>query len=232
MQTDFPPNYTSQNPYSRKLVIGGAVLVLILVGALIVFKRINQDATLTLKSAPGYTISVGTPSDGENGLGIAKVLVKTSSSTNIRLKKGQYIASFARNNDYISAYQNVGLTHDVTLTPLALNYTAAKLNSLLAQQTAAIHAAFQASSSGPLLLSGYTVQDMGLYDDGNWYVGRLTPTNTARDDILVFIMQRQSTQWKLVAAPAITLYIGGYPNIPANIIRAANVSPIGSSLPY
>jgi hypothetical protein len=232
MQTDFTPNYTEQKPRSNRLVlISLAVLVLLICFGFVV-KHLNEDKVLTIEPAPGYTISVGTPTAGENGLGISKLLAKTTSFQRLRLKGGYYVALFAKNSDYTPIYQNVDLSHNLTLIPPVLYYTPHKLSALLTQQSSAIQAAFQNSSSGSLLSQGYAIQNTGLYQDGSWYAGKLIPSNSAQDDILVFVMHQQSAQWKLVAGPAITLYIGDYLNVPSSVIRAANVSPLNSSLPY
>lgn len=232
-QTDFTPNSTGQNSRSKRLaLIGVAVLALLIVFSTLIFKHSGEDNVLTIEPSPGYTISVGTPTAGENGLGIRKLLVKTTTLKSLTLKKGYYVALFTKNSNYIPIYQNVDLSNSLTLTSPTLYYTPQKLSALLTQQSSAIQAAFQNSSSGSLLSQGYTIQNIGLYQDGSWYAGKLIPSNSAQDDILVFVMHQQSGQWKLVAGPSITLYIGDYLNVPTAVIRAANTSPLSSSLPY
>jgi hypothetical protein len=224
-----PSNYTNyQQPdlNSRRLLIIklGFVAVLLIIILVIVNYFLSQK-TLTIEPTAGYTISIGTPGNGENGPTVKKTIAKTSSTKSIRLKPGNYVALYAKNSDYQPIYQEFDLTKNITLNPPTLYYTSQKLASLLKQESPAIHAAFQASGSGSLLANGYSIQDIGLYYDGSWYAGKLVPADTTTSDVLAFVMHQDDGKWTLATTPAISLYAGSYSTIPKTVIQSANNTP-------
>lgn len=220
--TEFNYSNTNVNKPRRGmlLMIVFGFLVLVLLITLLV-KHFLVDKTLTIESRPGYTISVGTPSGAGEPVAIVKLIKKSSSSLSLHLASGYYLILFSEGPGYQQVYQSVNLTKNTNVVAPNLDYSAARLSSILDRQSSSIQSSFANSSSGNILNQGYSITNTGVYDKGAWYAGRLVPSS-AQNDVLVFVMHNVSGQWKLATAPAIVLYVGDYPNVPASVISSAN----------
>jgi hypothetical protein len=233
MQTNNFGDYDRQSPKeaSRAFLYQMVLVVVLVLIYVVINKHFVVDKTLTIDPSPGYTVSLGTPSNGKN-ISISHIIVKTSTIKKIHLKKGYYVALFTENSNYAPIYKKIYFAYNSTLSSPPLNYSENKLMALMSQYSPAIQSAFQNSSSGGLLSQSYSIQNIGLYNNGDWYVGRLEPTDPSQENILVFVMDLQAGQWRLVAGPAIILYLGDYPDVPSNVVEAADSSPPGINLPY
>ncbi len=224
------PEYNNFAPQNRSFIgelLHSKKAILLILGALalivlcwLAWAQLLNKKTITLRPNPGTTITIGTPSINTAGGSIYTVLARTSSNRSIRLKRGIYEVLY-EGKDYISQYQPLTLKANIVLTTLQLNYSLSKLDSLLDSSKPAIHTALSASTN----MSTYTLANEKLYLDGSWYAAQLIPTDQINQDRMIVILHQQKGNWKLVAGPKITLFIGDYPGIPQSLIRTINNLP-------
>lgn len=224
MQPDyntFDPNasqLTDRQKRNRKILIAAAVAVILFFIAATIISNIASQKTVTLKPANGITMTFGTASHEEEDAGIVEEIVKTSSEEKtVRVKTGTYAVLYS--GDGIKQTRElIELVEDTTITPPKPRYTDERLTSMLQKERPTIETALRANSK----TATYSTEGDQLYQDGTWFAARLVPANRQTQDALVVIMQKVNDTWKVAAQPDITLYIGDYPKIPADIIRDIN----------
>lgn len=217
-----PTDYTT-TPSSNKLSKLGLILLFILVVFVCVvgaglWRVFVSEKVVTLEPKPGITISFGPSIDSESGSPIQKVLVKTDSLVKLRISKGVYTAVFSGASNYATQNQTTQINANTTIMAPELSYTLQALAAQLSQQASTINQALQAQTS----LAGYSVQAGQIYLDGSWYAAKLEPINSTQSDTELVIMHKEAGQWKLVAGPSVTLYLGDYPGVPQAVLRDIN----------
>lgn len=214
-------NIERQAHNQQKLIRTVLVVVALCIAFGFLWSLILNKKTVTLKPANGTAISIGTVADDENGGGIRKLLIRTTTEKKIRLKAGTYSILYD-GKGYEEERQILELADSVTLKSPELSYSPTKLDELLKSEQKTIRARLDASTS----LSGYTPEQEKLYYQGQWYTAQLIPANQVTQDKLVVIMHKEKGTWKIVAGPSIVLWIGAHDDIPEDIIRTVDNQPV------
>ena len=141
-------------------------------------------------------------------------------SFNGKLKKGAYVLKTQATQDF----QNISKQFSVNKSPVTINihldYSDRKITDLLKTDLPAINQAFRAKY--PMLPKTYRLKSGQLFQRGEWYGGLLVSSDD-HNDTYRFLEQEQNGKWTLkTIPPKILLTSVDYPNIPFDILSAAN----------
>jgi hypothetical protein len=167
--------------------------------------------------------------------GSVSIVANVDTQKKLRLRTGNYTATFSAGTDYEELINPISIKGSVTISTPELNFTATKLSGLLVNEEPDIQKLITAlpiskdySLAGESLLKQGQWYGAELYPD-NWYDTSVAessgyrsanPNNTL--DIVRIIAKKENGQWKVVAGPAVIFYIGDFKDIPADVIRATN----------
>ncbi len=193
---------------ARRNVILAVVIFIILTAAALAWQQYTSYASVTLEPENGGSISFGLPAHD----GVADVIVKTSETTTLRVKKGTYAALFEQ-ADKVASFVTFNIKSNVTIKSPDLQLAPRKLKSLLSAARPDINKALAAK-----LPPGYAVSNDALYDDGTWYGAKLSANGK---DTLRVIMHVGLT-WQVVAGPSIIITKIDYPALPGDVISQVN----------
>jgi len=199
-----------------RLIIILTPLVLLSIGGVAMWQHYVVDKIVTLRAAAGTSITLGKPFGPGNNAGVlGDTILQTNSQAKIRLSPGSYILVFS-GADYAAQTQKITVSsNNLTLSTPSLNYSAQKLDSLLADEKPAI----QTVVSGINSLSGYTTSYESLYGAGDWYAAKLAPPDPTTQDVLRVVLHKENGVWQVAATPTLILYSGDYKSIPVAVVR-------------
>jgi len=214
---------------SKVKLISLLMLLIVLIAAVVVlWDYFIIQKEVTLSPSPNTVIAVSYSKTNQP-------ITKATSTEKIHLQPGTYTVRFTGTRDYQEESESVVVDKSITIKTPTLNYTDAKLSQLLATEGSIVHSVLMAAIPNTV----YKINNEKLFETGNWYCAQLIPNdwydptvpsdyiprpinvnNTL--DMLKVIMKKGNDTWKPVAGPSIVFYVGDYPNIPPDIIRAAN----------
>lgn len=196
------------------IAIAVFVLVAVIWGTTVFRGTYVAQNIVTFEPSAGSTITFGTQASDDPA--IAKQIVKTTTKLSKTLQTGSYVAIFSEAG-YITQYQPVAVDGNTTIKTPVLRYTDARLAEILNSEKSVIHqVVFTAISE-----SDYTISSEGFYIQADWYAADLSPNNTSLNEYKI-ILKKVNNTWTIAAKPAIAFWIDDYPNIPSDVIRAAN----------
>jgi hypothetical protein len=201
----------------KKLIIFAVVGLLILSGLYFgistLWDYFITQKVITLNPTTGTTITLGT--QYKDTQTINNEILRTTSKISKRLHPGNYVVKFSA-KDYESENQIINLNKDSIIPTPKLNYTTDKLSRVLINERKDIHTVV-------LTVTGknYTITDESLLKQANWYSAMLVPTDSNQDTMKI-ILKKESSKWVVAVKPTVVIFIGDYPNIPQDVIRATN----------
>ena len=151
-------------------------------------------------------------------------LFTLTSSQDIKLKAGEYVAQSQATNDY--AETNVGFTvedkpKNVVVDP---EFSRSKLEAELNPQKAVIATAI--TTAFPQAKTLYRIENGNFFQKGEWYGTKLTyvgPAGQYPSDTLRVIVHREGDTWKVVTnPPQIVISAVLHPSIPQSVVSAIN----------
>lgn len=210
---------------SRRRTI--SIIIIILFALLVFFAwRSYRDSfqTVTVTTHKPFTLTLYAPlnTDESNAYDKSKVFFVAPDSEKFRVKKGVYVYAVSGGSDYqeFSAQITVG-AKPVHLTAPQLNYTPAKLASMLAKEQPAINSVI--NTAYPSQMQLYSIQGNKLYGNGQWFGAKLVPNDPRTYDTLRIILKKEGSTWQIVTTPPeIVISQPVYPQIPAYILSDLN----------
>lgn len=216
-------NYFTNIPIGKliaRLLVSLVLLCLVASATVFAWDYFVTQKVVTLDPSLGTTIAIGNQS-GKDPV-ISSVILSTTSTKQIRLHPGTYALKFSGSKDYQEELVSILVNKSMEIKTPTLKYTDDKLSQLLVSEKASIHQYLQPFMPD----AGYKIGIEKLFNTGQWYSASLIPGNwyssTNAQDMLRVIMKKENGQWKVEAGPSIVIYIGDYPNIPQDIIKATN----------
>jgi len=204
-----------------------SLVVLILLASL-VWNYFATQKTVTLAPTDGTTITV----KAQNGS--SKSMTATSQKS-FRLKNGSYEVSYSGGADYREKKEIININKNLTIRTPILDYSLAKLDSLLVGERTAARAALAATFDA----GGYDLLSEKLFVRGEWYGVVLLPKSWYKpgvpadyiprplninntSDVLRTVLKKEGGQWKVVTKPSIIFYIDDHRDVPESVIRSIN----------
>lgn len=209
------PDISSQ-PNQKKKITLLVLLIMAIIVSMYCWRYIKSFADIEILSRNGVTIDLARSQntyDSEVGE-MGAVVVSTTSSVKLRVKKGNYVVKFSQagKQDLIKTI-NVPKTTKVESPDLDLSKD--KLTEMLAGTEA------RTVAMNIVGRENYKILYESLYKQGDWYAAVMSP-NSASLDIRRIILRKDSSGWAVAASPAIVFYTGDFPKIPEQIIRDIN----------
>jgi ethanolamine utilization protein EutP (predicted NTPase) len=199
------------------LYIGlGAVIFVAFVWLMaILWDVIITQKVITLEPASGTTITLGTQ-EGDTPA-IKDQIAKTTTKLSKRLRPGAYIVIFS-GKGYEDQSQAIDLNDNVSIKTPKLLFTDEKLAEALTKEKNKLHeVVFRHINNDK-----YSIIGEGLYQRADWYVVAARSKSDDLDDLRL-VLRKDSGEWKVAAGVSSVLWIDNYPDVPQEIIRAANI---------
>lgn len=190
-------------------------------GGSILWDTYVTQKLVTFEPSAGSTIVFGTQ-DNDN-LVIKNEIVKTKTKLAKRLQPGNYVAVFSEDG-CITKSQPITIDSSTTIKTPVLSYTGKKLAEILNQEKSTINTVVLSTVKNGVDDNSYTITDEFLYGQADWYFANVTPKPPNDEGFvdLKVILKKSGDTWKAAVKPDTILWIDDYPNIPPDIIRAAN----------
>jgi hypothetical protein len=188
--------------------------------------RSYRDSFQTIKvtARKPFTLTLYAPlsTDESNAYDKSKVFFVATDTETFRVKKGVYVYAVSGGSDYQEFSEQISVgAKPVNLSMPQLNYTPAKLASMLAKERPAIESVI--NNAYPSQMKIYSIQGGKLYGNGQWYGARLVPNDPRTYDTLRIILKKEGPTWQIVTKPPeIVISQPVYPQIPAYILSDLN----------
>ncbi len=204
----------------RRIIFITGFLLVLLLGYLAFRSYRDMYQTVTVTARKPFTLTLYAPSGDHESTAYdkSKVFFVTSESDKFRVKKGVYTYAVSGNSDYQEVSQQINIDKKpVHLAMPQLDYTQAKLASLLSEQKAEIESVI--TDAYPSQMQLFSIQGGKLYGQGEWYGAKLVPNDPRAYDTLRIVLKKENGRWSIVTQPPeIILSRPIYPQIPASIL--------------
>jgi len=205
------------------LVLG---LIALCVALYFIFDYFVTKKAVTLVPDQGTSITLSNAAK-------TKKIISTSTPKTIRIKTGTYVIKYS-GDEYQNLEEYIRIEGKTSLKTPELSFKTEKLAQMLRAEEAAIHTTVTSLVGGE-----YQISAENILKQGEWYAAYLLPGSwydpaTKNDinpysanpyntkDTLSVILNKENNKWKIAAEPKTTFWIDDYPNIPEDVVRAAN----------
>ena len=201
---------------NKKIVFTISAFIFFIIIAVFIFQRATSSNVEFVLADHVDQVRILSTEDTE------EVIVETlSSSGDVMLRHGFY-EIVSSGNRIISNSTFIEVPEDTTVT-IDPDYSRQYLEEKLENERGDIVRTIEGELGEKL--TGYTVAEGELLGRANWFVSIIYENivdTRQQPDAYKVLLEKQDSDWRLVAGPEIVLTIHDYPELPLNILTRAN----------